>query len=203
MPAPSGAIVAFDFDGTLTTRDSFMMFLAWRVMAPRYLGGLGRLLPAVAAYLGDHDRGRLKAAAVREFLRGLPRNVLEAEAQAFARSTSARLLRPDALETWRQWGVRGATRVIVTASPEVTIAPFAHVLGADTLIGTRLKFDAEDRVEGGLEGENCRADEKVRRLREWFGPDVRLAAAYGDTSGDHAMLGIADEQGYRVFKQKP
>ena len=30
-----------------------------------------------------------------------------------------------------------------------------------------------------------------------------LTAAYGDTSGDHAMLEIAQEKGYRVFKSKP
>ena len=33
--------------------------------------------------------------------------------------------------------------------------------------------------------------------------DIRLAAAYGDTSGDTEMLAIADEPGFRVFNQRP
>jgi phosphatidylglycerophosphatase C len=32
---------------------------------------------------------------------------------------------------------------------------------------------------------------------------VRLAAAYGDTSGDTEMLQIADVQGYRAFTGRP
>jgi phosphatidylglycerophosphatase C len=196
-------IVAFDFDGTLTTLDSFTAFLAWRVSRRRHLRGLLSLVPAAVLYLGDRDRGRLKSAAVREFLRGLPRADLEAEADAFARVEADRLLRPDALETWRRWGADGAFRVIVTASPETVIAPFARRLGADALIGTRLSFDAQDRVAGGFDGENCRGPEKVARLRQAFGPAVRLAAAYGDTGGDTEMLAIAEVKGYRVFKERP
>jgi phosphatidylglycerophosphatase C len=196
-------IVAFDFDGTLTTADSFTAFLQWRVSRPRHLGGLLRLLPAASLYLRDRDRGRLKAAAVREFLRGTPRAALAQQAKAFARAESARMLRPDALETWRRWGAEGALRVIVTASPEITVEPFAHILGADRLIGTRLAFDGEDRVLGHFEGDNCRGPEKVRRLREAFGDGLRLAAAYGDTSGDREMLQIAEVRGYRVFRGRP
>ena len=195
-------IVAFDFDGTLTTLDSFTAFLAWRVSRRRHLRGLLKLVPATVLYLGDRDRGRLKAAAVHEFLRGLHRVDLEAEAESFARAEADRLLRPDALETWRRWGADGAFRVIVTASPETVVAPFARRLGADALIGTRLAFDAQDRVEGGFVGENCRGSEKVERLRQAYGPAARLAAAYGDTSGDREMLAIADIPGYRVFKGK-
>ena len=196
-------VVAFDFDGTLTTADSFTAFLEWRISRARHLRGLLLLLPAALLYVRDRDRGRIKAAAIREFLRGVPRPVLEAEAEAFARAGSARMFRPDALEAWRRWGAEGALRVIVTASPETTVAPFARILGAERLIGTRLAFDAEDRVAGPLDGENCRGPEKVRRLREAFGDDLRLTAAYGDTSGDREMLRIADEKGYRVFKGRP
>lgn len=196
-------IVAFDFDGTLTVADSFTAFLAWRVDRGRHLWGLTRLAPAAAGYLRDRDRGRLKAAAVHEFLRGTPRAVLEGEAKAFARTNAAGMLRPDALETWRRWGAEGARRVIVTASPELTVAPFARDLGAEALIGTRLAFDAEDRAAGSFVGENCRGPEKVRRLREAFGPDLRLAAAYGDTSGDREMLEIAEVRGFKVFKARP
>ena len=39
----------------------------------------------------------------------------------------------------------------------------------------------------------------MRRLREAFGDDVRLEAAYGDTDGDTEMLALAEEQGMKVF----
>jgi phosphatidylglycerophosphatase C len=71
------------------------------------------------------------------------------------------------------------------------------------LLGTNLMFDAGDRVTGEFSNLNCRAQEKVRRLREAYGPDIRLAAAYGDTSGDTEMLAIADIQGFRTFRDRP
>jgi phosphatidylglycerophosphatase C len=196
-------IVAFDFDGTLTVRDSFTAFLRWRAGPMRYRRGLAKLLPAGLAYVAHRNRGRIKAAAVREFLSGVPREQLEAETRAFAQVMAPRLLRPDAVATWRRWQQRRARLVIVTASPDIVVAPFARGLGADMVIGTELAFDGDDRVTGAFLGPNCRGAEKVNRLRDVFGADIRLDAAYGDTSGDTEMLAIADEAGYRVFKEKP
>jgi len=196
-------VVAFDFDGTLTTHDSYTAFLKWRAGPARYNLGLAKLLPAGLSYLGHRNRGRIKAAATREFLAGVSRERLEADARAFAELMAPRMLRPDALRTWRRWGQRRAKLVIVTASPEIIVAPFARGLGADLLIGTELAFDPRDRLTGAFDGPNCRGPEKVRRLEEVFGPGLRLRAAYGDTSGDREMLAIADEPGYRVFQEKP
>ncbi len=196
-------VVAFDFDGTLTTHDSYTAFLKWRAGPIRYALGLVKLAPAALAYLGHRNRGRIKAAATREFLAGVTRERLETDARAFAELMAPRMLRPDAVRTWRRWSQRNATLVIVTASPEIIVAPFARGLGAEMLIGTELAFDARDRVTGAFATPNCRGAEKVRRLQAVFGEEVRLRAAYGDTSGDTEMLAIADEPGYRVFQEKP
>lgn len=204
QPSRKGqAIVAFDFDGTLTIRDSFTEFLRWRAGPGAWALGLVRMAPAVATYAHDRDRGRIKAASVREFLKGVDRATLQADAERFADRIWDRFIRPDALACWNDWGARGAHRVIVTASPETTVAPFARRLGAEALLGTPLVFDLEDRVTGAFASPNCRGEEKVRRLRAVYGPEVRLAAAYGDTSGDTEMLQIADEQGFRVFTGRP
>ncbi|MND87030.1 haloacid dehalogenase-like hydrolase [compost metagenome] len=161
------------------------------------------MAPALAAYVGDRDRGRIKAASVREFLHGVERARLEAEAEHYADQIWDRFMRPDALACWKAWGEKGAHRVIVTASPETTVAPFARRLGAEGLLGTQLVFDAQGRVTGAFAGENCRGMEKVRRLREAYGDDMTLAAAYGDTSGDTEMIAIAAEKGFRVFTGRP
>lgn len=200
---PGQAIVAFDFDGTLTVRDSFTGFLRKRAGRRRWALGLVRLAPATAAYARDRDRGAIKAAAVKEFLEGVSRSDLEADAEAYAVRAWRKLMRPDALETWNDWGQQGAHRVIVTASPALTVAPFARRLGAEGLLGTDLRFDADDRLTGAFESPNCRGEEKVRRLRAAYGPALRLAAAYGDTSGDAEMLAIAERPGFRVFRERP
>ncbi len=196
-------IVAFDFDGTLTIRDSFTEFLRWRAGRRGWAMGLARMTPAVATYARTRDRGRIKAASVKVFLKGVARTELEADASAFCEQSWDRFMRPDALACWEDWGRRGAHRVIVTASPEITVAPFAARLGADALLGTTLVMDAEDRVTGRFSSANCRAAEKVRRLRTAYGRNIRLTAAYGDTSGDTEMLAIADHKGFREFTGRP
>ena len=202
-PFGGRTVVAFDFDGTLTIRDSFTAFLRQRAGAVGWALGLARMAPALAAYVGDRDRGRIKAASVREFLGGVEQGSLEAEAEAFTADVWDRFMRPDALACWKAWGEQGAHRVIVTASPETTVAPFARRLGAEGLLGTQLVFDAQNRVTGAFAGENCRGAEKVRRLRAAYGDDMTLAAAYGDTSGDTEMIAIAKEKGFRVFTGRP
>lgn len=200
---PPREVVAFDFDGTLSVADSFTAFLRWRAGPWAWAWGLVRLAPALLAYLGHRDRGVLKAASVRVFLAGTDRAVLEADAERFAHAVWPRFMRPDALAAWEDWGRKGAHRVIVTASPDLTVAPFARRLGAEALLGTQLAFDARDRLSGAFAGANCRGDEKVRRLEAAYGPDVRILAAYGDTSGDAEMLARAEKPGFRVFEGRP
>lgn len=204
MAAPQAPrVAAFDFDGTLTVRDSFTAFLKWRRGWLAYALGLVRLVPALLRWLGDRDRTRLKAAMVRIYLRGEAAGALSEEAERFAAAHAGALLRPDALEAWARHRAEGLTLVIVTASPELTVAPFARRLGADRLLGTRLSLDAEGRIDGALDGMNCRGSEKVRRLHEAFAGPLDLVAAYGDTAGDAEMLAISGQPGFRVFKARP
>jgi phosphatidylglycerophosphatase C len=198
--AAAGApLVAFDFDGTLTERDSFLAFLTWRAGPARFALGLVALVPDALRWLVDRDRGRLKRAVVRRYLRLARRETLQAEAELFASRNWEALMRPDALDAWRGWRDRGARLVIVTASPEPVVAPFARRLGAERLIATRLAYDIEERTTGDLVGANCRGMEKRRRLEQVFGDGVRLEAAYGDSEGDREMLSMAAQPGLRVF----
>jgi phosphatidylglycerophosphatase C len=200
---PERPIVAFDFDGTLTVRDSYTAFLRWRTPLPALaLGGL-RLIPALVRYLFDRDRGRFKAAATKVYLGGVAREELEADARRFAELYSRRLLRPDAVTAWKRWRQERVRLVIVTASPDVVVAPFARGLGAEDILGTPLAYDGFGRVTGAFAQPNCRGAEKVVRLRAAFGPDIRIRAAYGDTSGDREMLAAAEEPYFRVFSGRP
>ncbi|MDO1558759.1 HAD-IB family hydrolase [Brevundimonas sp. 2R-24] len=195
-------IVAFDFDGTLTVADSFTNFLKDRLGVVWPLRW-SRLAPDAFAYAFHRDRGRIKAAAVNAFLRGMERRRLEEAAEAFCDKVWDRFMRPDALACWNDWRSKGARLIIVTASPDLTVGPFARRLGADDLLGTQLAFDARDRVTGAFACDNCRGPEKVRRLEALLGPDFDLEAAYGDTSGDTEMLERARTPGYRLFTARP
>src|SRR4051812_18054701 len=92
-------LIAFDFDGTMTTKDSYLAFLRWRAGWLGYAWGMACLAPAAISYIFHRDRGRLKEAATRQFLAGVAREKLEADAAAFASETNWSIFRPDALRT--------------------------------------------------------------------------------------------------------
>ena len=127
-------LVAFDFDGTLTYRDSFpcLSFLARRPLA--FLDRPAGLAPSGIAWLAP-SRQTAAEGSLGDPLsgKGARRQDVERAARAFASERSAEpYCVPDALRCWRDWRARGARLIIVTASPEIIVAPFAHGLGADS-----------------------------------------------------------------------
>jgi phosphatidylglycerophosphatase C len=196
-------IAAFDFDGTLTWKDSFNAFLLY-VCGPLKLGRTILAKPGpFLGYVKTRDRGALKSQFLYNLLGAISQADLEILIQAFVSVTGRSLLRPDALAKWESLTDTGVKRVIVTASPELLVGPFGALIGADRVIGTKLGFSADGRLLPDLDGINCRGEEKMCRLRAVFGDDLDLDQAYGDTAGDHAMIAAAREGHYRVFKQKP
>ena len=153
-------------------------------------------------YLATGDRGALKARLIYKLLGPIARAKLDGRVAQFISGRGIALFRPDARAAWD--GCKTThERVIVTASPESLVRPLGEMIGADRIIGTRLAFSADGRLTPKLEGVNCRGAEKVRRLREAYGDGLDLDLAFGDTSGDRAMLKAARHGHYRLFTGKP
>lgn len=196
-PTPARTtVVAFDFDGTVTRADSVVPFLLRFARRPRALVGLARELPAVFVALVRRDRDRLRAAATRAVLTGVPHDEVLATGRAFAAEILAERLRDDTVARLR-WHVEQGHRVVfVSASYDCYLHDVASALGVQAVLSTRLAV-ADGRCTGALDGENCRGAQKVERLEAWLGTqglrrdDVELWA-YGDSSGDRELLAAAD-----------
>lgn len=193
-------VAAFDFDGTLTRRDTLLPFLL-RACGP---GRTGRAVLAESVLLargaaGDGGaRDAAKAAVLGRLLAGRPLAELSALAETFADDVVARLLRTDAVARIEGHRNRGHELVIVSASPELSVAPVARRLAIDHVLGTRLEVDPAGNLTGRLSGANCRGAEKVVRLREWLGAEPFELWAYGDSAGDTEMLALAGSNGVKV-----
>jgi len=196
-------VVAFDFDGTLTYKDSFIAFLQAAKGSLQMASALTFRPQMILDYMKTRDRGALKVRLLHHLLGDISQAELEILIKAFVTQTGKRLFRPDALTAWQAQDLPDRTRVIVTASPELLVGPFGRLIGADRVIGTRLKFSERSTLLPELIGPNCRGEEKMCRLREAFGETLDLEAAYGDTAGDTEMLAAARHGHYRVFTQKP
>jgi len=184
-------VAVFDFDGTLTRRDTLLPFLRRTRGAPRTSIAL-----LATSLLLARDRDAAKEALLQRLLADADVKELQAAATVFADVVIQRGLRPSMLERVQSHKADGHELVIVTASPELYVGPIGERLGFDAVLGTRLETDGNGRLTGRLEGRNCRGPEKVERLRAWLASDAELYA-YGDSSGDRALWEFADHA-YRV-----
>ena len=190
-------VAAFDVDGTLTTRDCVVPFLRRIAGTTRLIGRLVVRLDRLVVALARRDRDRLKSLAARAAFRGRPDAVVRAAGTEFARYVHARWLRREVVDRLDGHRRAGDSVVLVSASFDVYLHPFADLLGADGVVATRL-VSRDGVLTGLLDGPNCRGPEKVRRLHEWLGThhggrDAVHLVAYGDSPGDRELLADADE----------
>jgi phosphatidylglycerophosphatase C len=193
-------VAAFDFDGTITHRDSTTAFCLATVPPRRLVPALAWRAPLLAAYqLGLADRTAVKESLLTALFGGTEERALRERAASWATGALPSLVRPAALDRLRWHQSRGHRVVLASASLEVLLAPWAATIGIHDVLATRLEARA-GRVTGRLDGPNCYGAEKVARLRELVGDlqDVELYA-YGDSRGDRELLAAAQHPAYRPF----
>jgi phosphatidylglycerophosphatase C len=187
-------IAAFDVDGTLTTRDCVRPFLERAAGRRRMVTSLLRRPIATAVAAAKLDRDRFKEIVVGGTLRGKLVADVETIGEQFAQYVMVNWLRADTLRRLRWHQQSGHRTVIVSASLAAYLRPLAIRLGFDDVLCTD-STRAGDRYGDRLNGANCRADEKRRRLDEWL-QERRWANAevwaYGDSAGDRELLARAD-----------
>lgn len=202
-PSARGTSAAvFDLDGTLTRRDTLFPFLRFAVGTPAYLLRLALVVPLLAVMaLGLVSRNRAKQWVLALFLRGLTRSELELRGEAFAAERLPALLRPQA-NARLAWHFAAEHRcVLATASLAVYALPWARDAGFDDVCATELEYDEAGRATGRIAGENCRGEEKLRRLQALLGELSQLELhGYGDSPADRAFLAHCSEPHYRPFR---
>ena len=190
-------LFAFDFDGTLTTRDTLIAFIRYACGTPRFL--LGFLLHApllVLMKLRLYSNGKAKQRLFSWFFRGMPLEAFDALCQSFA-STHRHLLRPETVCLLQQALSEGAEVLVVSASIDNWVRPFFSTFhiphSTFHILCTQIEV-IDGRLTGRFLTPNCYGQEKVRRIVALH-PDrsaYRLTA-YGDSRGDRELLAFADE----------
>lgn len=195
-------IAAFDFDGTLTRRDTLPAFIRFSKGLPLLYGGLLLLSPMLVAYkLGLVSNARAKQRLFSFFFKDMTLKEFDTTCEAFCREQAARLLRPSAVTCIGQHLALGDRVVIVSASLENWVKPFARTLHVGHVLGTQPETSPDGRLTGRFLTRNCHGQEKVKRLLVLF-PEresYRLLA-YGDSRGDKELLAFADESHYKLFR---
>jgi len=194
-------LIVFDFDGTLTQKDSLFEFIAfYKSRMQLYLGFLFHLRSLVQFYLGRISNTQLKERILTHFFQGESLQAFNEKGERFAREVLPGILRKQAVTTIESYrdSVDTNRLVIVTASMAHWIEPWARQYGIG-VIATKPQVQ-DGHLTGKIEGKNCYGPEKVARLQSHVSlKDFDTIIAYGDSRGDMELLDLADEKHYRAL----
>jgi len=191
-------LILFDFDGTLTGKDSLLEFISFsKGKLQLYLGFLMNVFNLLKYFTGRLPNWAFKEKILSYFFKGDSIELFNKQAERFALEIIPKILRPQALTTIEKYKNNGDNRIIiVSASCSNWIKAWADMLGLE-LIATELEVK-NNILTGKLGTRNCYGDEKVSRLKSYLDlSEFQTIIAYGDSHGDKEMLEIAHIKYFR------
>lgn len=194
-------IAFFDFDGTITRKDTMFELVKFSHGSFGFYKGLLRISPwLLAMKLGIVSAQIAKEQLLRHFYGNWTIQKFNEVCEAFTSTILPGLIRTDAMECIQQHKAAGTTVVVVSASVENWVAPWCAIYKL-TCIGSRMQIKSE-KLTGKLEGNNCNGPEKVNRILLSYDPaEFDVIYCYGDTEGDKEMLALAHKPSYKLFIQ--
>ncbi|WP_343690682.1 HAD family hydrolase [Chitinophaga sp.] len=193
------SIAFFDFDGTITTKDTLFEIIRYHKGSGALYAGMTLLSPALVAFrLKLISTQRMKEMVFRFFFGGMRVEAFRDKCAEFCTERLPGLVKENALQAIRHHLAQGHQVAVVTASAEDWVKPWCSSLGI-VCIGTQLEV-RNTLITGKIHGLNCNGPEKVERIKQAFdlnGYDDIYA--YGDTSGDRPMLAIAKYGYFQKF----
>ncbi|MBV7530115.1 HAD family hydrolase [Chitinophaga sp. sic0106] len=194
-------IAFFDFDGTITTRDTLWQIIRYQKGSVAMYAGIIRLLPALLAFkLKRIPAQEMKERVLAHYFGSMEEAVFRKGCEDFCAIALPGMLRDKALATIKKHQANGNIVVVVTASPRYWVEPWCKTLQIQC-IGSELMV-SNGRITGKIQGTNCNGEEKVNRIKKEFRLDnYRAIYAYGDSAGDLPMLALAGDKGtFKPFR---
>lgn len=192
-------IAAFDFDGTITKKDTLIEFIRFSHGNARFLAGFAVLLPVLLLFKTKLIANyKAKQIVFAWFYKGWTIERFNYQCHQFIAKIDG-MLNPDAIRTIDLYKKLGVKMIIVTASIENWVQPWAKSRGIETVLGTIIELE-NGVITGRFLSQNCYGQEKVNRILQLH-PErtTYILEAYGDSRGDKELLAFADSGYFRKF----
>lgn len=194
------SLALFDFDGTITKKDSFLEFIKfYRGKLPFFLGLLVLSPLLILMKLKFLRNSKVKEITFGFFFRNEPYQKFTEKCKEFSLKIIPRLIKQNAFLTLETHVKNGDRVVIVSASAENWLQDWCKSMNIE-LIGTKLQI-INGLITGKIDGKNCYGPEKVTRLKQYLNvSEYQQIYAYGDSRGDYELLELAHQKRYQYFK---
>ena len=185
-------IALFDFDGTLTRKDSLGEFIKFAVGKPNYYAKLLLFSPIFVLYKTKlMDNSYAKKLLFKLYFNGVTKSYFTKVAREYGKTKIYDIIREEIYDKFLAHIENGDRVLIVSASMKCWLEPFATKHKVE-LLCTELKFK-DAKFTGEFATKNCHGEEKLTRVQAYLNlDDYEKIYTYGDSSGDDAILAIAD-----------
>lgn len=191
-------LYCFDFDGSLTYKDTMFLYLKFYDATNFRLQFLKHVPLFILLKLKLASAEKVKRSFISSILKGQSRSKIEKKSQEFFDHYYPEIFRENALEFIKNIDRQNTDCFIVSASLDIWVKPFAEHFNMN-LLCTRAEFK-NDIFTGKFVGKNCNKAEKAVRIKEAIaGKKYDKTIAFGDSSGDKEMLAWANESQYEFF----
>lgn len=191
-------LYCFDFDGTLTYKDTMFMYLKFYNSTKYRIQFLRHVPLFILLKLKLAETEKVKKSFIGSILRGQTQEKIEMKSKQFFEHHYPEIVRENALDFIKNIDRNNTQSLLVTASLDIWVKPFADELKME-LVSTRAEFK-NGVFTGNFVGKNCNGPEKLVRIKEEINDSkYDKIIAFGDTSGDRPMLKWANEGHYQFF----
>lgn len=192
-------IAVFDFDGTITKRDTFNHIIIKNFGLLNFIICFIFASPFVLFYLLGFVRNDVpKTFIFRWFFKGMPYNKFKSICIDYNKKID-HIIKKNALNKINYHLKSGHIVIINSASILDWVGLWASKKRLHYAIATEVEI-INGLLSGNFSTRCCYGEEKVRRMLEIF-PDLDSYTiyAYGDSRGDNQLLSIADKPFYKSF----
>jgi HAD superfamily hydrolase (TIGR01490 family) len=198
MKNKTDTLVLFDFDGTITNKDSLLEFFKHTHGIKAYLYLL-LMVPIFVFYkLQFLSNNRAKEIIFSFFYKNCSKTKFKDWASSFSSEVIPKILYKQAQQKIK-WHLENNHKVIIVSA---TIENFISQWCTDNdilLIATKIEFQ-ENKVNGKFATKNCYGQEKVNRITKLVNiENFKTIFAYGNSRGDKEMLELGNQSFYKPF----
>lgn len=191
-------LYCFDFDGTLTYKDTMFLYLKFYDSTKFRIQFLRHIPLFILLKLKLADTEKVKKSFIGSILKGQTEEKIQSKSKQFFEHHYPKIVRENALDFIKNIDRNNTQSLLVTASLDIWVKPFANELKME-LVSTRAEFK-NGVFTGNFIGKNCNGKEKLERIKkEISNSKYDKIIAFGDTSGDIQMLKWANEGHYQFF----
>lgn len=161
-------LAIFDIDFTLTKKETLIQFYMYMMKKnPKLLMYIPRIIFSGICYGLKVNKEKKTKEIFMRFIRGIKEEDMKKIVKEFYDEKLSKILYEDSINMIKKLKSQGYMIILISASPEFYLEGFYNITEVDKIMGSRISC-REGIYENKMDGENCKGEEKVKRLKKYI-----------------------------------